>query len=314
MKLIDSVHAWLIVYAFAITVVLITPDMAAAAETRIIEADKQFSFAEALLAEGDYYRAISEYKRLVYFFPGNKLVETCNYRIGESYYKAKRWQEAREAFTTFINKYPSSPMIPGTLYLKGMSEKQLRRYMDALSTFEEVIKSKSNEFADKAAYQSAIVYIEMEEWQKAREILSLVPKGSQLSGSASILASELLHIDNLPKKSPATAGTLAAILPGAGHLYTERPTDALVAFLLNGAFIFSAIELFRHDNYVAGGIVTFFELGWYTGNIYSAVSSAHKYNKRTREDFIEHLKEISSVSFWHDPGTSSNYLMFSFRF
>ncbi|HEX7535206.1 MAG TPA: tetratricopeptide repeat protein [Syntrophales bacterium] len=314
MKLFDCVHAWLIGYAMAITVVLLTPDMAAAAETRIIEADKQFSFAEVLLAEGDYYRAISEYKRFVYFFPENKLVETCNYRIGECYYRAKRWQEAREAFTTFIKQYPVSPLIPGALYLKGMAEKQLRRYTDALSTFERVIKSTSSEFADKAVYQSAIIYIEMEDWQKARETFSLVPKDSQLSESASIMASELLHIDDLPKKSPVTAGTLAAILPGAGHLYTERPTDALVAFLLNGAFIFGAIELFSHENYIAGGIVTFFELGWYTGNIYSAVSSAHKYNKKTRDDFIEHLKEISSVSFWHDPGTSSNYLMFSFQF
>jgi len=314
MKLSDCIHAWLIVCMMAITAVLIPPDMAGAAETHVIEVDRQFSFAEALLAEGDYYRAISEYKRFTYFFPQNKLVETCNYRIGESYYRAKRWQEAREAFTTFIIRYPASQMIPGALYLKGMAEKQLRRYMDALSTFEKVIKSKSNEFADKAVYQSAIVHMEMEEWQKARETFSLVPKDSRLSGSAAILASELLHIDDLPKKSPATAGTLAAILPGAGHLYTERPTDALVAFLLNGAFIFGAIELFRHENYVVGGIVTFFEVGWYTGNIYSAVSSAHKYNKKTREDFIERLKETSSVSFWHDRETSSNYLMFSFKF
>jgi TolA-binding protein/TM2 domain-containing membrane protein YozV len=288
--------------------------MAGAAETHIIEADSQFSFAETLFAEEDYYRAISEYKRFTFFFPENKLVETCNYRIGESYYRAKRWQEACDAFTTFTIKYPASQMIPGALYLKGMAEKQLRRYRDALSSFEGVIKSESNEFADKAVYQSAIVHMEMEEWQKARETFSLVPQNSRLSGSARIIATELLHIDDLPKKSPATAGTLAAILPGAGHLYTERPTDALVAFLLNGAFIFGAIELFRHENYVAGGIVTFFEIGWYTGNIYSAVSSAHKYNKKTREDFLEHLKEISSVSFWHDRETSSNYMMFSFTF
>ena len=314
MKFSGSIHPWLIVCAMAITAFLIAPDMAGATDTHIIEADSQFSFAEALFTEGDYYRAISEYKRFTYFFPENKLVETCNYRIGESYYRAKRWQEACEAFTTFTIKYPASQMIPGALYLKGMAKKQLRRYLDALSSFEGVIKSKSSEFADKAVYQSAIVHMEMEEWQKARETFSLVPKDSRLSGSAAIIASELLHIDDLPKKSPATAGTLAAILPGAGHLYTERPTDALVAFLLNGAFIFGAIELFRHENYVVGGIVTFFEVGWYTGNIYSAVSSAHKYNKKTREDFIEHLKEISSVSFWHDRETSSNYLMFSFKF
>jgi TolA-binding protein len=314
MKSSGYIHVWLIFCTMALPVVLMPPVMAGAVETHVIEADSQFSFAEALLAEGDYYRAISEYKRFAHFFPEDKLTETCIYRIGESYYRAKKWQEAREAFTAFITKYPTSPMIPGALYFKGMAERQLRLYSDALSSFERVIKSKSNEFADKAVYQSAIVHMEMEEWQRARETLSIVPKDSPLSGSANAIASELLHIDDLPRKSPATAGTLAAILPGAGHLYTERPTDALVAFLLNGAFILGAIELFRHENYVAGGIVTFFELGWYTGNIYSAVSSAHKYNKRVKEGFIEHLKEVGSVSFQHDSKSSSNYLMLSLRF
>ena len=297
-----------------ITAVLPAPNRAGAAEAKGNEAERQFSFAETLFAEGDYYRAVSEYKRFVFFFPEDKLVQKCAYRIGESYYKGKRWQEALQTFTSFIMKYPDSPMMPGALYHKGMAEKQLKRYTDALSTFEELIKSKSNEFADKALYQRAIVLMEMEEWQEARKTFSIVPKDSPLSTSASIIASELQRMDDLPQKSPATAGTLAAILPGAGHLYTERPSDALVAFLLNGAFIWGAVELFRHDNYVAGGIVTFFEIGWYTGNIYSAVSSAHKYNKRTREDFIERLKEISSVSFQHDRNTSSNYLMFSIKF
>ena len=123
MKFSDCIHAWLIVCAMAITAVLIPPVMAGAAETHVIEADRQFSFAEALFAEGDYYRAISEYKRFIYFFPEKRLVETCNYRIGESYYRAKKWQEAREAFTIFIIKYPTSPMIPGALYFKGMTEK-----------------------------------------------------------------------------------------------------------------------------------------------------------------------------------------------
>jgi tetratricopeptide (TPR) repeat protein len=314
MKFSDRIYAWLIVCMMAITAFLIPPDIAGAAEIRTIEADRQFSFAESLLAERDYYRAISEYKRFTHFFPESNLVETCNYRIGESYYRAKRWREAREAFTSFIIKYPASPLMPGALYHKGMTEKQLKLHTDALATFQELIKSKSKEFTDKAVYESAVVLMDMEEWQRARETFSIVPKDSPLSKSASIIAAELLHIDDLPKKSPATAGALAAILPGAGHLYTERPRDAVVAFLLNGAFIWGAVELFRHDNYVAGGIVTFFEIGWYTGNIYSAVSSAHKYNKKTRGDFIEKLKEKSSLSFQHDRATSANYLIFSFKF
>jgi tetratricopeptide (TPR) repeat protein len=314
MKFSDCIYAWLIIWLMLTTAALPPPDTARAADTQVNEAERQFSFAESLFAEGDYYRAVSEYKRFAFLFPEDKLVENCAYRIGESYYKAKRWQETLQTFTSFIMKYPRSSMIPGALYHKAMAEEQLKRYTDALSTFQELIKSKSHEFTHKAVYQSAIVLMEMEEWQQARETFSIVPKESPLAKSASIIASEILHMDDLPKKSPATAGTLAAVLPGAGHLYTERPRDALVAFLLNGAFILGAVELFHHENYVAGGIVTFFEIGWYTGNIYSAVSSAHKYNKRTREDFIEHLKEQSSVFLQHDSKTSSNYLMLSFKF
>jgi outer membrane protein assembly factor BamD (BamD/ComL family) len=314
MRFSDYISIRLILCLIAVSVAFHAPDKARATDVTDSEATRQFSFAENLFAEGDYYRAISEYKRFLFYYPQNKLVENCTYRIGESYYKGKRWHEALKSFSSFIMNFPESPLVPGALYHKGMSEKQLKRYTDALSTLEELSKSKSIEFADKAVYQKAIVLMEMEEWQKARKAFLIVPKDSPLSISAGVIASELLRMDDLPQKSPAAAGTLAAILPGAGHLYTERPRDALVAFLLNGAFIWGAVELFRHDNYVAAAIVTFFEIGWYTGNIYSAVSSAHKYNKRTRQDFIEHLKEISSVSFQHDRNTSSNNIMFSFKF
>jgi hypothetical protein len=110
------------------------------------------------------------------------------------------------------------------------------------------------------------------------------------------------------------AGTLAAILPGSGHLYTERPRDALVAFLLNGAFILAAVELFNDDEYVTGGIVTFFELGWYSGNIYSAVNCAHKYNKRMKKDFIQGLRDRTSVSIRYNPDNTGKYLALTMRF
>ncbi|HUH65819.1 MAG TPA: tetratricopeptide repeat protein [Syntrophales bacterium] len=285
-----------------------------AADSKPEGADRQFSFAESLFAEGDYYRAVTEYKRFIFFFPENKLSERCAYRIGESYYMAKRWQESRDAFTSFISRYPLSPMVIGALYMKGMSEKELKLYNEALMSFDQIIKSKNNEFSDKAIYQSALILTELQNWKKARETFASVPKDSPYSERAGAIASGISRLDDLPEKSPTVAGTLAAILPGAGHLYTERPRDALVSFLLNGAFIVGAVELFRHENYVAGGIVTFFEVGWYTGNIYSAVNSAHKYNQKVRDDFITHLKEIGSISFHHDPSTASNSIIFSFNY
>ena len=216
-----------------------------AAEGQGGDAIKQFTFAESLFNEGDYYRAITEYKRFIFFYPGNDIVEKSAFRIAESYYKAKRWTEAVDAFNAFSIKYPTSNMAIEALYLKGMAEKELKRHEKALSTFQEIIvKAKSKEYGDKAIYQSALILLEMGDYRKAKQTFSLVPEGSALASSAHIMTTGLERMDEIPQKSPTTAGTLAAILPGAGHLYTERYRDAFVDFLLNGAFILAAVELF----------------------------------------------------------------------
>ena len=69
-----------------------------------------------------------------------------------------------------------------------------------------------------------------------------------------------------------------------------------MAFALNGAFIWGMVEAFDHKNYVVGGILTFFELGWYSGNIYSAVSSVHKYNRNKKKDYLDRLENESNFS------------------
>jgi tetratricopeptide (TPR) repeat protein len=240
-------------------------------------------------------------------------VEKSDFRIGECYFKAKRWSEAIDVFKPFILKYPRGSFRDNAIFMRGQAEKQLKRYPDALSTFDELIKSQSLAFSDKARYERAMILVEQEEWLKAREAFATLSEDNPLYSSAVRFSQGLERMDQIPQKSPAVAGTLAAILPGAGHLYTERPRDALVSFLLNGSFIWAAIELFRNNNYVAGGIVTFFEIGWYSGNIYSAVSSAHKFNRRVQDEFIQGLKEKSGLSFYRDQD-GANYLMYSMKF
>jgi tetratricopeptide (TPR) repeat protein len=105
------------------------------------------------------------------------------------------------------------------------------------------------------------------------------------------LNSAIPEYEKLPHKSPFLAGTFSAVLPGAGQIYTERYADGIMSFLFNGMFIWGAVESFQNGQNVTGGILTFFELGWYSGNIYNAVNNAHKFNKRQKTDFIEKLKD-----------------------
>lgn len=121
-------------------------------------------------------------------------------------------------------------------------------------------------------------------------------KSSKLYPKSDYFAQGLDRIQEIPQKSPATAGALAAIVPGSGHLYCERYRDAAIAFVLNGAFIWGMVEAFEQNNYVVGGILTFFELGWYSGNIYSAVASAHKYNQRKKQEYLDYLEKSGVFS------------------
>ncbi len=279
------------------------------------DCEKQFAFAENLFDESDFYRAIGEYKRLIFLcLDSGALCEKAYFKIGLSYFKAARWQSAREAFDAFLVNYPNSRMAGEALYFKGMSEKSLSLHAEALATFARIIGTKTDEYRERAIYQSALVLVEMEQWERAGVMFSRVPEESDLYDPAGVFSAGLANITNLPYKSPPVAGTLAAVLPGAGHLYTGRPADALVAFLLNGAFIWSAVELFDDEKYVTGGIVTFFELGWYSGNIYSAVSSAHKFNKRTKETFLRELRDRVSLSYLHDADSACNGLLLSMNF
>jgi tetratricopeptide (TPR) repeat protein len=275
--------------------------------------DKLFGFAESLFAEGDYYRAITEYKRFNYLYPVDILVEKADFRIGECYFKAGRRSEAIDSFNVFIRQYPAGALRPDALYLKGQAEKEQKRYTDALTTFDELIRTGGANYRDRALYAQALVLLAQQDWQRARETFASLPQESPLYPSAIIYSDGLGRMDGLPRKSPALAGTLAAVLPGAGHLYAERPRDGLVSFLLNGSFIWAAVELFRNNNNVAGGIVAFFELGWYGGNIYSAVGSAHKYNQRVEDEFLQGLKEKSGISLYRDQ-SGSHYVMYSMMF
>jgi hypothetical protein len=267
------------------------------AEAREVNScQSQFEFAERLFCEKDYERAITEYKRCIFLFPHNALSEKAALMIGHSYYKEEKWSEAVLSFGEFIEKYPESPDIAEAYYFKGAGERRLKRYEDALSSLEKIQDLDSGEYSDRAVLEQAFVHVDKDNWKKAQTLFLLIPDKSDYFDSARIFSKGLDNVGNVPRKSPTVAGTLAACLPGAGHLYTERFRDALVAFLLNGAFAGAAYEFFDDENYSAGIIASVFELGWYAGNIYSAVGSAHKFNRRMRNDFIEGLKIKTGIS------------------
>lgn len=271
----------------------------------MLDPERQFQFAEQYFQKGEYYRAIGEYERFIYFFPQSDKVELARYRIGLSFLEGERHKEAIQAFNALIEEYRDTQYALKS-YL-GISEAyvRLKCYDVALTTLTNLITiAPDKKIKDKAHWKKGWVYLEIGLWEKARDSFERIsPQNRERYNIRQILI-ELDRKLPLKRKSPTIAGILA-IVPGAGHLYCERKSDAFVSFLLNGAMIYAAYEAFDNDLNALGGIITFFELGFYSGNIYSAVSSAHKYNRDKKTKFLDYLKKhakinISSVSLNHE--------------
>ena len=280
-----------------------------------IDAKQQMDLADQFFNGGDYYRAITEYKRFLFFFPQSAKVEEALLKIAKSYFNGRKWDEAISACVDLLKKFPVSSLTSEALLLQGRAFMEKKEYPRARVFFQ---KAKEVSFGtpmeDEAQLQVALTYLKEEKWKEAATEFRQINKDSRLYPKGQSFAQGLDRIQEVPQKSPKVAGVLAAVLPGSGHLYCERYRDAAVAFLLNGAFIWGMVEAFQQENYVVGGILTFFELGWYSGNIYSAISSAQKYNRRKKQEYLDSLEKESSFSIGISLQGKSPMLSFRYDF
>ncbi len=263
--------------------------------TIVIKADDQFQFAERYFEKGEYYRAIGEYERFIHFFPQDPRVALAHYRIGLSYLKGEQFTQAVQSFHALIEKHGDADLATQAYFNLSEAYIALKQFGNALAALDSLIRQCSDtDVKDRAYYKQGWIYLEMDEWEKAQASFNKISPKNRDTYRLKQLSEDISKREFLKIKNPATAGSLA-VIPGAGHLYCKRYRDALVAFLLNGAMIYAAYEAFDHDNEGLGGLITFFEIGLYAGNIYSAVNSAHKYNRKQKKDFFQYLKDRSML-------------------
>ena len=262
------------------------------AEQVIIDGDKQFDFARELMDDGKYDLAVKEFERFMHFFPNDRRVPSAYYLTGVCYLRQGLYKNARQVFTKIFSSDPDGEfagkamfMMGETYYEEGFPEKAEYFFAEAAKEYP------SSDLKNASFYRLGWARMREHRWKEASEEFSRVEKGSSLYDSAQALAEQSLKGNLLPTKDPVTAGVMAGVVPGLGHAYLARYKDAAVAFLLNGLFIWATVESFQQDHNVLGGILAFFEFGWYAGNIYSAVNGAHKYNRKVRDDFSNSFRD-----------------------
>lgn len=262
------------------------------ADQKYIQSDDILQFARQYLEKKEYQKAIIEFDRFVYFFPDEEKVPEARYLTGFCYLESAQFEKSREILEKVYEDYRESPYAGEALFLIGESYYRQGLWEESELYFRTIIQLYPHkELKNRAYYRIAWIQLERNQWTEASSTFRMAEEDSQIQENARLLSKLSLDGEKLPHKNPTSAGVMAGLLPGLGHAYCGRYKDGAIAFVLNGLFIWAAVEAFKQDNNVLGGILVAVELGWYVGNIYSAVNVAHKYNRKKRDDFRRGLPD-----------------------
>lgn len=250
------------------------------------DAEQQLGFAHSLDSEGDYYRAIGEYKRFLYLYPDSPLADEARLAIGRAYVHGEQPDAAEAHFLSLAALSPEwkarAQLETGwARYASGRSEAAIL----SLRSFLRWSGSQSPADTDRARYLLGWALLAEDRAEEALDAfasVSSLPEKGPLTEAARSWPS-------LPRKSPLLAGLLS-IVPGAGHLYIGEPLVGLAALGWNGLFSFALYESIRRDQVGFAVLLGALEMIWYSGTLFGAVSGAQKYNRDVRLQALEGLR------------------------
>jgi tetratricopeptide (TPR) repeat protein len=242
------------------------------------------SYANYLLASGQYKSASVEFERVVFLDStdlASGLLLLKSYRLSEDYEMST--QRASELFPNII-EMPKEHAIEYSKSLMSLRDwKQANDFWD---------KSLTLSIEDKTLFKATVAIFEGD-FKKAQEKVGTIShtNNTLAKGYADIVDRAI----NGKRKSPFLAGVLSTAIPGLGKVYTGDWKDAIVSLIFTGGMAFQAVRNFnKHGvNNYRPWIYTTIGTGFYLGNIVGSVKSAKDKNRKK----INKLQHEASDSF-----------------
>ena len=268
-----------------------TPTWAAPA-TIIITDEVQLGLGDAFMADSEYYRAVTEYMKFLYLFPDSERKPYALLQIGMANYHGGEYRQAIEYFarvraTYSAGEFPAAAFYEGVCYEKIHQPDKARDAFDRAFFFDP-----SSDSAAMALSGKSLGRIEQGKIDEGRKVLGQrlalfpeTPEAEQTTQAMTLLD----EFQTQPRKSPALAGTMSAILPGSGQMYAGHYKDGMMSLLVNGLFIVGTAAAINNENYAVAAIVGGVGLPFYFGNIYAASNAANKWNVSLRKDLHNNM-------------------------
>jgi hypothetical protein len=240
-------------------------------------------FADYLFQQEDYYRAITEYQRVLFHAEAEDL-ELRSYatvQIGEAlfsgreFYRAAAWLEPRLR-------------VVGVEPHRTTARRLLCRSLVAARDAES-LRDVANEIGEpERGFYGAFAFGMSRRWDQAVQAFSAIPAESPYYAAAQHDRLVALSASAAPWKNPTKAGVLA-VVPGLGYLYAGHRKSALTSLLMNSGFALATIHAFDSGQSAFGAVLAMFSVSWYWGNIVGSAAAAHRANAFQNEIQMEQL-------------------------
>jgi tetratricopeptide (TPR) repeat protein len=263
-------------------------------------ADRQFEFANALMKQERYKTSITEFQRFLFLFPNDKRVLEAQFQMALAYQMQKQYVFAIDHYHKIVQSVPQKKIAIQAVYALSDCYQAKGKFFMAKNVLESLLqKTDQKKTQDEIHYRLAWIDIKNNQFNSATIHLNKIE--NTLAYPLSTIKHALMA-KKLPKKRPYIAGMLS-IVPGLGQVYCERYRDATLSLIVNGMIGWAAWESFDNNQPALGTLISFFGMGFYSGNIYGAINSAHKYNRRVEKQWVNQLKrkaDSTNTNFWEN--------------
>ncbi len=262
------------------------------------------AFADALMRQGDYFRAISEYKRVLFYNRNDSIQNYCLAQIAKSYRKSFKYESAIRYSAGLLNRANISPALRRQSNLNlGLSYLENKMPQLSLPYLQTAAAGYSTGFPLLCL---GLAELEMKNLDKAS---TWFRDAGKIYGDSAFhvqildISEALEKFKHQPRKSPFLASALSFFLPGSGQLYSGHAYDAFQAFLYTASFAFATYSVYKYEHafkehlgltYVGISITAIF----HAANLIGANRTAKYRNWKSHRDFAENVYDAVML---HEP-------------
>jgi len=235
--------------------------------------NNNLGFADFLYSKGDYFRAITEYKRFIFVSADTANKFRARKQILNSYKCAGRYEDALLYLNTFKDSDYKN-MQKGKVFLLMNSTEMARNHFTEIKS-------------DTSILLIGWSYILDNDWKKTVCVLDSCHCCSDIMDvSKKIVQYAHLADKRIETKSEVVSGLFSMLIPGAGRFYTKRAGDGLFSFFTVAIPGVISYVYWQNDRKRAAAISIALTSLFYVGNIYGSVVSAQIFNEVSREEYI----------------------------